>query len=211
MVSKEKFLSVFSVFSGDRTEFIDRLLMSSVSKRLNAGDMLYLEGDQCPGIGFLMAGEIRVYKIGENGREITLYEIFAGETCMLNASCLLSGRPYPAHAMGISDGYLMYIPDDLFLEYMAVSEVMRRFIFSLFSRRFTDVIELIEEVTFGNLSERLADYLVEKSSGGLLSSSHQHIANELGSSREVISRLLKDFERQGKVSLSRNLVKLIRL
>ncbi len=130
---------------------------------------------------------------------------------MLNASCLLSGRPYPAYAMGISNGYMMYIPDDLFLEYMAASEVMRRFIFSLFSRRFTDVIELIEEVTFGSLSERLTEYLIEKSSAGLLSTSHQNIANELGSSREVISRLLKDFERQGKVNLSRNLVKLIRL
>lgn len=211
MVSKEKFLSVFPAFSGDRTALLDRLLTSGVPKRFEAGDSLYLEGDRCPGIGFLMVGEIRVYKIGENGREITLYEIFAGETCMLNASCLLSRRPYPAHAMGISDGYMLYIPDDLFLESMAASEVMRKFIFSLFSQRFTDVIELIEEVTFGNLSERLTEYLVEKSSGGLLSTSHQHIANELGSSREVISRLLKDFERQGKVGLSRNLVKLMRL
>lgn len=210
-VSEETFLSVFPTFARDRSGHLNRLLMSGVPKRFQAGDSLYLEGDRCPGIGFLMAGEIRVYKIGKNGREITLYEIFAGETCLLNASCLLSGRPYPAHAMGISEGYMMYLPDNLFLDYMAVSEVMRRFIFSLFSRRFTDVIELIEEVTFGNLSERLIEYLVEKSSGGLLSTSHQQIANELGSSREVISRLLKDFERRGKISLSRNLVKLIRL
>jgi CRP/FNR family transcriptional regulator len=81
---------------------------------------------------------------------------------------------------------------------------MRSFIFSLFSRRFTAIMELIEEVAFGKMDKRLKEYLVEKSENSVLNSTHQQIANDLGTSREVISRLLKDFEKRNKVVLARN-------
>jgi CRP/FNR family transcriptional regulator len=210
-ISIETFQNVFPAFKNEREALLDRLLGAAVSKNFSCGAPLYFEGDRCAGIGFLLSGEIRVFKIGESGREITLYEIFPGETCILNASCLLSRQPYPAHATGTSDGTILFIPDQLFLRCMAESDAMRNFIFSLFSKRFNEIIELLEEVTFGKLKERLTDYLIEKSSNDLLPASHQTIANDLGTSREVISRLLKDFEKKGKVSLSRNQVKIIRI
>ena len=210
-VSTDSFLESFPVFRNEHTHQLTKLLTNGVKKPLSKGDSLYFEGDQCQGIGFLLAGEIRVFKIGENGREITLYEIFPGETCILNASGLLSNQRYPANAAATADGIIIFIPAGLFLGMMSESAIMRNFIFSLFSRRFNEIIELLEEVTFGKLNERLSEYLIEKSSNDLLLTSHQKIANDLGTSREVISRLLKDFERKGQVALSRNQVKLIRL
>jgi CRP/FNR family transcriptional regulator len=208
---REAFLKAFPVFSQDRPTSLAQILAAATLKTFARGGPLYFEGDPCQGIGFLLAGEIRVFKISASGREITLYEIFPGETCILNASCLLTGQRYPAHATGIADGRLMLVPEALFLEMMARSDVMRTFIFSIFSQRFTEIIELLEEVTFGRLPERLADYLLEKSSNNRLSTSHQKIANDLGSSREVISRLLKDFERKGQLALSRNHIRIIAL
>lgn len=210
-ISVKTFQSAFPAFKNEQETLLARLLTAAVSKHFSCGETLYFEGDRCPGIGFLLSGEIRVFKISESGREITLYEIFPGETCILNASCLISHQHYPAHATGTANGTMLFIPDHLFLQCMAVSDAMRIFIFSLFSRRFNEIIELLEEVTFGKLNERLSDYLVEKSSNDLLPASHQTIANDLGTSREVISRLLKDFEKKGKVALSRNQVKIIRI
>ena len=210
-VSTDSFLKIFPVFRNEQTLQLEKLLTNGVKRNLSKGDSLYFEGDQCQGIGFLLSGEIRVFKIGEIGREITLYEIFPGETCILNASCLLSSQRYPANAAATADGTILFIPADLFMGMMSASAIMRDFIFSLFSRRFNEIIELLEEVTFGKLNERLSEYLIEKSSNDLLLTSHQKIANDLGTSREVISRLLKDFERKGQVALSRNQVRIIRL
>ena len=103
---------------------------------------------------------------------------------------------------------MLYLPESVFQTLMANHQEMRTFIFSLFSRRYREIIELIEEVTFGKLGERLEDYLIEKAENDELRTTHQYIANDLGTSREVVSRLLKDFERQGKIILSRNHIQL---
>ena len=189
----------------------DEILSAAVYKEFAKDAFLYLEGDSCSGIAFVLTGEIRVFKIGEIGREITLYEIFPGETCILNASCILSHRKYPANAVGISDGTMIYLPHDVFQKIIETYEEMRTFIFSLFSRRFSEIIELVEEVTFGRMDERLTDYLTKKAENDLLYTTHQKIADELGTSREVVSRLLKDFERKEKISLARNMIRLINI
>jgi CRP/FNR family transcriptional regulator len=210
-VSEKMFLDVFPDFRNDNDRTLKRLIEAGTENQFPKGAPLYFEGDRCSGIGFLLAGEIRVFKIGENGREITLYEIFPGETCILNASCLLSRQRYPANATATTVGRVLYIPAGLFLALMTTSNVMQHFVFSLFSRRFNEIIELLEDVTFGRLDERLVEYLIEKSSDNLLPSSHQKIANDLGTSREVISRLLKDLERKGNIALYRNQVRIIQL
>jgi CRP/FNR family transcriptional regulator len=151
-----------------------------------------------------------VFKIGETGREITLYEIGPGETCILNASCILSGRTYPANAVSLTDVKILLIPSTAFRKLVDEHETMRDFVFNLLSRRLSSVMELVEEVAFGRLDERLTEYLVEKSENNLLETTHQKIANDLGTSREVVSRLLKDFERKQVVRLSRNSITLLK-
>jgi CRP/FNR family transcriptional regulator len=208
-VTQDELLNTFPIFKEGDKNLVDTILSASTYQSFFSHTQLYLEGDRCPGIAFVLSGEIRVYKIGETGREITLYEIYPGETCILNAACILSHRNYPANAVGLIDGTMLYLPKTDFNRLLANHEVMRTFIFSLFSQRFGEIIELIEEVTFGKMDARLEDYLIEKAENDELNTTHQNIANDLGTSREVVSRLLKDIEHKGRIALSRNHIRLL--
>ena len=151
-----------------------------------------------------------MFKIGETGREITLYEIGPGETCILNASCILSGSTYPAHAVAASEVTVLIVPANEFRGMVKDHEEMRDFVFTMLSRRLAAVMELVEEITFGSLDKRLMEYLAEKAQNNVLETTHQRIANDLGTSREVVSRLLKDFERKKLLNLSRNSITLLK-
>lgn len=204
-----EFTKIFSSFRSAKDGMLDDLISVSRRQSVSAGTQIYHEGDACNGIAFVLSGDIRVYKIGQTGREITLYEIGPGETCILNASCILAGQSYPAHATAIEDTDLLLVPAAEFRRMVAGHEMMREFVFKLLSRRLSGVMELVEEVAFGRMDERLSDYLIERSAEGKIEATHQRIANDLGTSREVVSRLLKDMERAGRVRLSRNEIVLL--
>ena len=211
MITTDHFISLFPIFAEADNGLPGEIVAKSKYKSFAAGTQLYTHGDTCPGITFVLSGEIRVYMVSESGREITLYDVLPGETCVLNASCILSSTNYLANAVAIDGGAMLYLSRDSFLDLMERSDQMRKFIFAFFSQRLSDIIELVEEVTFGKLDERLADYLIAKSTQNELQTTHQNIANELGSSREVISRLLKDFERSGRIDLSRHMIRIKQL
>jgi CRP/FNR family transcriptional regulator len=198
------FIKLFPVLGGETHHLVNSIINHSSHKTFKAGDQFYTQGDECPGITFLISGEIRVFMVSQTGREITLYHILPGETCVLNASCIISKSNYMANAVAIEDGAMLYLSREMFHKLMTRSEKMQLFIFSFFSQRFSEIIELVEDVTFGKMDKRLADFLIEKAENDELNITHQTIANELGSSREVISRLLKDFERRGLIELGRH-------
>jgi CRP/FNR family transcriptional regulator len=208
-MTKNEFIKAFPAFRNSPEGLTQDLLAVSRRQLIPAGTQIYREGDACSAIAFVLSGDIRIYKIGQTGREITLYEIGPGETCILNASCILSGQAYPANAVTLSETGLFLVPSAEFRRFISEHELMREFVFTLMSRRLSGVMELVEEVAFGRMDERLLDYLVEKSADNRLGTTHQKIANDLGTSREVVSRLLKDFERKGRVQLSRNAVTLL--
>jgi CRP/FNR family transcriptional regulator, anaerobic regulatory protein len=209
-IDKSDFLRSFTMFRNAPDGLVDGLISVSRQQTVPAGKQIYAEGDACSAIAFVLFGEIRVFKVGETGREITLYEIGPGETCILNASCILSGQAYPANAVAATEVEMLLIPSAAFRRLVDEHEEMRDFVFTLLSRRLSGVMELVEEVAFGRLDERLMDYLVEKSENNVLETTHQKIANDLGTSREVVSRLLKDFERKNEVRLSRNSITLLK-
>jgi CRP/FNR family transcriptional regulator, anaerobic regulatory protein len=208
-MTSSEFTKIFPVFASGRNSLVKELLDASRLQDVPAGMRLYAEGDACAAIAFVLDGEIRVYKISESGREITLYEIGQGETCILNASCTLSGTSYPANAVTTTPARILLIPAPHFRRLVGEHEELREFVFSLLSRRLSSVMELVEEVAFGRMDGRLMDYLVEKAGNGHLDTTHQRVANDLGTSREVVSRLLKDFERKGRVKLARNGITLL--
>jgi CRP/FNR family transcriptional regulator len=208
-MTPKDFLKAFSSFRKGSDNLVRELLSAGQVKTFPAGMDIYSEGDACSAIAFVLAGEVRVYKTGETGREITLYEIGPGETCILNASCLLSGTSYPAHAVTSAEGSMLLVPAPAFRRMVAEHEPLRDFVFALLSQRLSLVMELIEEVAFARMDRRLMDYLVEKSENNKLEITHQKIASSLGTSREVVSRLLKDLERKKLVSLSRNSITLL--
>jgi CRP/FNR family transcriptional regulator len=211
-ITIDQFSELFPSFRGAKGPLAEEIVLGSIYKALPARTSLYHEGDGCQGIGFVLSGEIRVFKVGhQEDKEVTLYEIYPGETCILNASCILSNTRYPADAMTLTDVELLFLSSDRFLNLMARHEELRGYIFMFLSQRLAEIIELLEEVTFGRLDDRLAEYLIQKAQNGILQTTHQNIANDLGSSREVISRLLKDFERKGRVVVSRNRIQLLKL
>jgi len=205
---QNRFLGSFPVFQGNEEDLVSELLGAAQHLTFPEHKTVYLEGDACSHIAFLLSGAIRVFKTSETGREITLYEIGRGDTCILNASCILSDRRYPAHAVATEAGDLLLLPAATFKGLLRRHPKMQDFIFNLLSERLAAVMTLVEEVAFGRMDERLRDYLRERSRNGVLSITHQAIANDLGTSREVVSRLLKDLEKKGEISLARNRIEL---
>ena len=204
---RPRLLEHFPAIRRGTAELVEGILAAASLARVPRGTVIYRKGDLCRAIGLFLAGEVRVYA-ESSGREITLYEILPGETCILNASCILSRRSYPANAVAVEDVEALMLPAEAFRALMLAHEAMRDFLFGLFSDRLTLVLELVQEVAFGRLESRLGEYLVARAENDLLRATHQAIANDLGTSREVISRILKDLERAGLVSLSRSEIRL---
>lgn len=191
------------------------LLRDSASlHRFDAGAFLMDENRHCPGVIFILSGVIRILKISEEGREITLYRIGRGETCVLTVACLLGTGdvPFPVSAIAEQDATVVLIPAETFKKLFYASLPVQKFIFSAMSAKFYSVLGLIENMTFKRTSDRLKDYLISKTAGGVypLYATHEAIAADLGTAREVVSRLLKDLESKGIVSLSRGKILLLK-
>ena len=183
---------------------------NGVIRRVDSGDVLYRDGDECTHLPLVVTGELLLTKHGESGRAITLYRVEGGESCILSTLSILNAELFPAEATSRSSSTLLLVPAEILRLLIDRDERWRQFVFSTYHRRLSGLIALIEEVVFGKLDVRLADLLVERSDGrgGALRTTHQELAEELGSSREVVSRLLKEWERQGLVKLRRGEVAL---
>lgn len=173
--------------------------------KLSPGQHICMEGNQCSHLALVLSGTARVYKLGESGKEITLYRVEGGESCVLTLSCIVTGKLFPAFAISETDVEAIIIPTSKVRSWMEQQPVWRDYAWSLIASRLADVISLVEEITFKRMDERLADYLQQQRQqhGDQLQITHQQIAADLGTSREVISRLLKDLQQQGALSLGR--------
>ncbi len=207
-VKKDRFLEIFPFFRNASQSLVESILSLSRHNKIPGNMLIKLEGDQCQDFVLMLSGEKRIYKVGDSSREITLYEIGSGDICVLNASCILSNTKLPANAATTSETEVLLLSSQHFLDMIAGYEEMRAFVHSHINAGMTSIMTLVSEIVFGKMDERLINYLTEKSENNNLKRTHQHIAQDLGTSREVVSRLLKDFERQGLILLSRNLIQL---
>jgi len=166
-----------------------------------AGTVLFDENQACQGFPLVLSGCVRVIKAAANGRELQLYRVNSGESCILTSSCLLGHSSYRARGVADTDTEMLALSPAGFHILMDELPSFRAYIFALFSERMTDLMELVSAVAFQKLDQRLAALLLGKSSP--LHSTHQAIADELGCAREIVSRLLKGFAEQGWVRLGR--------
>lgn len=169
------------------------------------GARLFDEHQPCQGFPFVLAGAIRVAKVSASGRELPLYRVTPGETCIITSSCLLGNVPYNARGTTESETVLVLLPQGMFIDLLAQAP-FRNFIFNLFAERMADLMRLVEEVAFRKLDQRLAALLLGK--GRVVHATHQQLADELGSVREMVSRLLKGFAEQGLVALGREQIEI---
>lgn len=171
-----------------------------------AGIVVFDELQACQGFPFVLSGGLRVVKAAPNGRELPLYRVTPGETCIISSACLLGHAPYNARGIAEVETRLLLLPKADFQALLGEA-AFRDFVFTLFSERIADLMQLIEEVAFRKLDQRLAALLLGK--GPRLHVTHQQLADELGSVREIVSRLLKGFAEQGLVALAREQVDIL--
>lgn len=178
--------------------------------RIPAGSDVFFEGADVDAIALLLAGVVRVYKIGATGREITLYRFGLGESCILSANAILSRQSFPALATVEQDAEAVLIPAAIFRGWVDQYPLWRRFVFDLLAQRLASVMEIVDEVAFRRLDARVAALLLERSrSANPIQITHHEIAAELGSSREVITRLLADFADAHLIRLARGAIEII--
>ena len=172
------------------------------------GNLLFYQGDVCGDILWLTKGKVRLYAQAEGIEEITLYTLQPGEQCIVNTASLLSQTQAIASAETVTDieGYLIDV--DSIKKLAKISDVYQDYLFSLYQLRFTSLANLINDIKFKRLDARILDWL-QKQDSKIIETTHEFIANELGSSRVVISRLLKELEQQEKVILHRGKIELI--
>lgn len=178
--------------------------------RIPAGKDVFVEGDRADAIALLLSGAVRVYKIGETGREITLYRFGVGESCILTANAILSQQSFPAIATVEQDADAVMIPADAFRDWVRRFDLWRGFVFDLLSQRLTSVLAIVDEVAFRRVDTRVAGLLLNRSKNqNPIRITHQEIAAELGSSREVISRILEGFASEGMIRAARGIIEIL--
>lgn len=187
----------------------ERAALLGAAKRMviPAGTVVFDEQQACQGFPLVLSGSIRVIKAAASGRELLLYRVVAGESCILTSSCLLGHTRYLARGIAEENLEMLFLPAAAFHQWFSQDEGFRRYVFQLFSERLTDLMELISAVAFQKLDQRLAGLLLQKTSP--IHATHQAIADELGCAREIVSRLLKGFAEQGWVKLGREQVALV--
>lgn len=184
---------------------VEELLNNSAYSKIPKGKIITTEGERCVNFSFVLNGSIKVYKVAGNGREITLYYISRGEAFILTASCILSKKTFPAISETETETEILSIPSEVLLSWVDKNEHWRTYVFNLMSNRLANIITIVEEIIFRNVDVRLANYLLKYFYEGQnqIARTHYAIASDIGTSCEVVSRLLKELEDLHIISLSR--------
>jgi CRP/FNR family transcriptional regulator len=202
-----KLLDLYPMLGEVTASLLEDLLSSAAVMHAPAGTVMFDENQPCQGFPLLLSGSVRVIKASSNGRELQLYRVGPGESCILTSSCLLGHAMYHARGIVEQDVILVALPPASFKALLSQSESFRDYVFGLFSERLTDLMQLVSAVAFQKLDQRLAALLYAKPSP--IHTTHQALADELGSVREIVSRLLKSFADQGWIKPGREHIEVI--
>jgi CRP/FNR family transcriptional regulator len=186
-----------------------RLFANAQTAKIPAGKIAFRKGDACRNFILVLSGCVRVQLSSEGGREVTLYRVEPGDTCALTTSCLVGKEDYPAEAVVEKDVTALMIPDGEFRQALLDSEVFRLFVFRGFSGRLCNIVSRMEAVTLKTIDERLVKLLLDADIDLLSNITHQGLATEIGTAREVVSRKLSRFEADGLIRSSRGQIEIL--
>jgi len=189
--------------AGDQKIVQDNMIVTQAP----AGTVLF-DATSCKGILVVISGIVRIYILSESGREITLYRLFKDDICTLSISCLMGKLPMQAMIRADTDCTIGSISNDVFSAIHERTPAVQKYLLEKMNERMADVMWVVEQVTFQGMDKRIGTYLLEQPSS-ILYVTHEEIAFELGTAREVVSRMLKYFERNGYITLSRGKMKII--
>lgn len=195
-------LDLYPALRGLPVDIREQILQPQSILALPAGAQVFAEHQSCQGFPLLLGGSIKVVKLAASGRELLLYRVTPGGSCIITSSCLLGHTAYNARGIAETPLRLLVLTQDVFSRLMVEHAPFRDFVFHLFAERIAELMQLVEEVAFARLDQRLAKLILARNEA-VLNVTHQQLADELGSVREIVSRLLKGFAGQGLVSLGR--------
>lgn len=207
---EDDWIDSFAGLRGLPAEVRADLVAGSNVVSLPAGTTVFAPGQSADSLLLLLEGTVRVQQRSETGREVFLYRVHAGESCVLTTACMLAFQEYSADGIAETDVTAVAIPRATFDDLVARSAVFRQFVFTAYSRRITDLFTLIDDIVFQRMDVRLAARLLELADAGqVVRATHATLGTELGTAREVISRILAEFQRRGWVEQSRGELRLI--
>lgn len=196
------------ITKNEQKAFIDNVQI----KRYSKGQNIYSADNECLGVTLVLKGELRTYMLSDDGKEITLYRLKSGEICILSASCLLKNITFDVFIDADSDCEVLLVNSSFFESLQQNNIYVENFALKVAVGRFSDVMWSMEQMLFYKIDKRLALFLIDESNktkSDVLKITHEQIAKYIGSAREVVSRMLKTFERQEIVSLSSGQIQII--
>lgn len=209
-ITVNKLVETVSVLNRFDNQFLERIAQKTTALTLKKGNSLFREGDTCNHYIFIVSGRLRIQKVTEGGHEIVLYRLGKGQECNLTNTCLLGGQQYAAEAIADEETEVLQLPKLAFHQALEEIPDFREDIFQSIRHGMNNLLNLVQEVAFDNMDHRLATALLEHGGDKVeVKITHQALASELGTAREVVSRLLKEFERHGWVELFRGKIKII--
>ena len=206
-----EFQNFFPIWNKLNTVHQRQILDTLTTRTVKKGTVIHNGGDDCIGLLLVKSGQLRAYILSDEGREITIYRLFDRDMCLFSASCMMRSIQFDITIEAEKDSDLWIIPVEVYQNIMAESAPVANYTNELMATRFSDVMWLIEQIMWKSLDKRLSAFLLEESAiedSNTLKITHETIANHLGSHREVITRILKYFQNEGMVRLSRGTIEL---
>lgn len=203
------FQDYFPVWDKLNTSQQDRLLGSLMTRNVKKGDVIHDGSTYCTGLLLVRSGQLRAYILSDEGREITIYRLFDRDMCLFSASCIMHSIQFDVTIEAEKDTTLWIIPADTYKSIMEESAPVANYTNELMASRFSDVMWLMEQVMWKSLDKRVAAFLLKEvaiEGTDALKITHETIANHLGTHREVVTRMLRYFQNEGMVKLSRGMV-----
>lgn len=206
------FETTFPVWNKLNSSQQSKLLNTLITRKVEKGTIIHNGMMHCTGLILVKSGQLRAYMISPEGREITLYRLFDYDMCLFSGYCIMRSIEFEVIVEVEKDTELWVIPSEIYKSIMDESADVANFTNEIMGTRFTDVMWLIEQIMWKSLDKRLAAFLIEETKieeSNKLNTTHENIANHLGSHREVITRMLRHFQNEGIVKLSRGLIEIV--
>ena len=207
------FKECFPIWDKLTPEQQNKISKAIAYRHIEKGTMLY-NGLDCTGLLLIKTGQLRAYILSDEGREITLYRLLDGDICLFSASCIMNSLQFTVNIVSEKNSEVWVIPPDVYKNLMENSAAVANYTNELMASRFSEVMWLIEQIMWKSLDKRLAAFLTQESNlenTTSLKTTHEIIANHLGSAREVVTRMLRYFQNEGIVKLTRGTVEILDL
>ena len=207
-----EFQNYFPIWNKLTTDQQSRILGSLMARKVNKGTLIHNGSMDCTGLLLVKSGQLRAYILSDEGREITIYRLFDRDMCLFSASCMMRSIQFDVTISAEKDTELWIIPPEIYQNIMEESAPVANYTNELMATRFSDVMWLMDQIMWKSLDKRVAAFLLEESSieeNNQLKITHEAIANHLGSHREVITRMLRYFQSEGMLKLSRGAIEIV--